>query len=107
MRVTTLVSAAAIAFTASMGISSAADRAPGASAETFVALKGVQATQMNPAEMAAVTGAFNLFRFDRTTGTAIYVGTHGGNFQHTPGFNNVIVGCGGPPRMTTFQNPGC
>lgn len=104
MRVSTFLSAAAIALAASMGVSVAADRATG---ESFVVLDGIQATPMVRAELEAVTGAFNLFRFDRKTGTAIYLGTHGGNFQNTPGFNNAIVGCGGPPRMTTFQNPGC
>jgi len=107
MRVTTLLSAAAIASTASVGISAAADRTSGASAEAFAALNGVAATRMNAAEMRAAVGAFNLFRFDASSGTVVFVGSFDGNFQNTPGFNNVIVGCGGGPQPTSFSNPSC
>ncbi len=105
MRVALFVSAVAMALTASIATSAAADRASGVSNEAFSALRGVQATPMNRGEMDEVRGAFNLFL--NRNGSVVYVGTHGGNFQSTSGLNNVIVGCGGGPKATTISSHSC
>lgn len=107
MGVRTVVATASIALATFIGGAIAGDRTTDLAGNGFSTVQNLQAVPLSDREMGQIRGADNLWiwRNGRLDGTKPLLRS-----GH-PGFGsastNWIVGCGGAPRVTTFESPGC